>query len=251
MERIRGKLHSRTGASMLIALLFFLVVMTVGVVVLTAASANAGRVKRNRDEQQKYLAVASAAEMVKEDIVGELRAEFEVAYAKEDKECCEESEPDENGIRHIRYWIETTYRAEKAPTIKNSKLLKMAESDLGELYYSIVWNSEIGRPWVGNEPEITPGPMEYSLRFSENTEKNFPEVTGMLKINKEPSDEKNRSRYTIVVTLAAEDGTNAVTMTFPAEVKKKTSSQGGNPTITIYTTTVKWDNPQIIKGAGA
>ena len=68
MERIRGKLHSRTGASMLIALLFFLVAMTVGAVVLTAASANAGRVKRNRQEQQNYLAVASAAGLLREDI---------------------------------------------------------------------------------------------------------------------------------------------------------------------------------------
>ena len=63
MERVREKLHSRTGASLLIALLFFLVAMTVGAVVLTAASANAGRIQNNRQEQQNYLAVASAAAM--------------------------------------------------------------------------------------------------------------------------------------------------------------------------------------------
>ena len=51
MERVREKLHSRTGASLLIALLFFLVAMTVGAVVLTAASANAGRIQKSRREQ--------------------------------------------------------------------------------------------------------------------------------------------------------------------------------------------------------
>ena len=82
MERVREKLHSRTGASLLIALLFFLVAMTVGAVVLTAASANAGRVQKSRQEQQNYLAVASAAELVKEDFVGSPGGSFTDGYRK-------------------------------------------------------------------------------------------------------------------------------------------------------------------------
>ena len=119
MERVRGKLHSRTGASMLIALLFFLVAMTVGAVVLTAASANAGRVTRNRQEQQNYLAVASAAELVKEDIAGAPEAAFTASY---DKVVTEYSETwtDDEGNSHTSYKTVTTYQT-KEPKIEESR----------------------------------------------------------------------------------------------------------------------------------
>ena len=158
MERVREKLHSRTGASLLIALLFFLVAMTVGAVVLTAASANAGRIQKNRQEQQNYLAVASAAELVKEDIAGRPGTAFTASYQKVVTEYSE-TWTDAEGKSHTRYWTETYYREGTAPSVGNGKLLEAARSDLGKLYYSVIWNPEIGggleRQCTGKNPTGT------------------------------------------------------------------------------------------------
>ena len=67
---IRRKLNSQSGASIVIALLFFLLCLTVGAVVLTAATANVGRVARIQNEQQAYFAVRSAAELLRDEIKG-------------------------------------------------------------------------------------------------------------------------------------------------------------------------------------
>lgn len=70
MHRIRAKLHSSSGASMVFALMFLLLCTTVGAVILTAASANAGRLSRQRAQQQDYLTVSSAAELVRNELEG-------------------------------------------------------------------------------------------------------------------------------------------------------------------------------------
>lgn len=245
MERVRGKLHSRTGASMLIALLFFLVAMTVGAVVLTAASANAGRVTRNRQEQQNYLAVASAAELVKEDIAGAPGAAFTASY---DKVVTEYSETwtDDEGNSHTSYKTVTTYQT-KEPKIEESRLLPEMRNLLKSIYFTTV-PAETGlrKDWV-------PGAdVKRKLSFDAVVAgKELPDVTGTITVVKDETDAKNRGRYTLLMTLADAEGKNAMTMIFPAKVKKAISSQGGNPVITTYTTTVTWEAPVIMKGAGA
>lgn len=68
MNLITQKLNSKRGASLIIALLFMLICMTVGAVVLTAATANAGRSARIQAQQKDYLAVQSAARLLRDDI---------------------------------------------------------------------------------------------------------------------------------------------------------------------------------------
>lgn len=64
MKTLRKKLHSQSGASILLALLFFLVSMLVAASVLVAAVSNAGKLRSNYDEQQKYMALSSALRLV-------------------------------------------------------------------------------------------------------------------------------------------------------------------------------------------
>ncbi len=66
MQRIRQKLHSSAGVSMLIALLFFLVCLTVGSLILTAATTSASKTRGRYERQQDYLAVASAARLLQD-----------------------------------------------------------------------------------------------------------------------------------------------------------------------------------------
>lgn len=68
METLQKKLHSQRGASILLALLFLLACMMVAASVLMAAVSNAGKIRSNYDEQQRYLALSSALRLVAEEL---------------------------------------------------------------------------------------------------------------------------------------------------------------------------------------
>ena len=70
MSRLRAKLKSRRGAAAIIALMFFLLCLTVGCVVLTAATASAGRLQDQRRTQQDYFTVSSAARLLRDQLHG-------------------------------------------------------------------------------------------------------------------------------------------------------------------------------------
>jgi|GEM_PF-3193788 len=61
---MRNKLQSNKGASLLAALLVFFICAMVGTVVVTAASAGIQHVQARKAEQQEYLTLSSAAELV-------------------------------------------------------------------------------------------------------------------------------------------------------------------------------------------
>lgn len=65
---VRNKLKSRRGASIVIALLVLLICVTAGTAALTAAGANLGRYTHMRTDQQRYLAVSSAAKLVRSEL---------------------------------------------------------------------------------------------------------------------------------------------------------------------------------------
>lgn len=69
-NRIMKKLRSEKGASISFALLLFLVCAVVGSVILTAATAAAGRVSRLAESDQRYYSVTSAAELFKKEFDG-------------------------------------------------------------------------------------------------------------------------------------------------------------------------------------
>lgn len=77
MKNLSQKLHSQRGASILLALLFLLICMMVAASVLMAAASNAGKIRSNYDEQQRYLALSSALRLA----AGELeRAKYYGRY---------------------------------------------------------------------------------------------------------------------------------------------------------------------------
>lgn len=66
-EQTLKKLKNTRGATLIIALLFFMICIMVASVIMTAAVANMGRIDKQRDEEQVYLAVFSAARMLQDD----------------------------------------------------------------------------------------------------------------------------------------------------------------------------------------
>lgn len=80
MKKIREKLRSENGASILLALLFFLLCAMVGASVLMAAASNAGKSRSSREEQQKYLTLSSALQLVCDELTA---AEYTGTYSYE------------------------------------------------------------------------------------------------------------------------------------------------------------------------
>lgn len=83
MRALRKKLNSSRGASILMALLFLLVCMMVGASVLMAAASNAGKLRSNREEQQKYLTLSSALTLIYDELES---VEYVGRYQYEQKE---------------------------------------------------------------------------------------------------------------------------------------------------------------------
>ena len=67
MQAIRRKLNSQRGASMMMALLLMLVGIMVSAVIISAATSAAVNKRSEKEQQQAYLAVSSAAELVRDD----------------------------------------------------------------------------------------------------------------------------------------------------------------------------------------
>jgi len=68
MNVIQNKLKSKNGASIFMGLMFLLVCVMVGTVVLVASTASAGKLAEQREREQAYLNVSSAAELIKDRI---------------------------------------------------------------------------------------------------------------------------------------------------------------------------------------
>lgn len=70
-NRISRKLRSETGASITYALLLFLVCAALSAVILVAATTASGRMSRIAETDQKYYAVTSAAELLRDMMDGQ------------------------------------------------------------------------------------------------------------------------------------------------------------------------------------
>lgn len=70
MHSAARKLHSQRGASLIFALLVFMLCAFAGVAALVSAASNAGRYARLEHDQQHYLSASSAARMLEEELCG-------------------------------------------------------------------------------------------------------------------------------------------------------------------------------------
>lgn len=73
MKTLKKKLNSSRGATIMMSLLLMLVCMMVGASLLMASASNAGKVKSNKVEQQKYFAVSSALTSVCDTLTADAR----------------------------------------------------------------------------------------------------------------------------------------------------------------------------------
>ncbi len=71
MNAVRRKLHDRSGATLTVAFLFFIMCAAAGSVILAAATTSTGRLSQLQASDQNYYAVVSAAKLIRDEIDGQ------------------------------------------------------------------------------------------------------------------------------------------------------------------------------------
>ncbi len=109
VTRVQRKIEDRSGASLSVALLFFLVCAIVGSVLIAAASVSMGRMKGIEQGEQERYAVDSAMELIAEKL-GKGEVEFVASTNRKDvketikyKKDLEDSKPHKKGEIEERY----------------------------------------------------------------------------------------------------------------------------------------------------
>lgn len=209
-DKVKRKLSSQRGASLLMALLYFLVAAMVGAVVLTAAVTNAGRVTRNKADQQTYLAVSSAVLLAQEDLKNATFTAVKTETKKVNQYGVGEGEP-------------TSITIELTGT-------KICTKDFVENVYN---NTQL-------EPE--------SLEFNSNGR--LPTAEGGMSIDNKYNitielhvKTDNPKAYSTTVTFPASVNTHVTT-------SSENGENGTKIFTTTTTTTVTWGTSTAAKGAG-
>ena len=82
MKNIRLKLNNNEGKTILMALFLLLVAVVVSVVIITAATTAAHQLNDNKESQQAYLTVSSAAELFRDETEGKKYEHILKTYTK-------------------------------------------------------------------------------------------------------------------------------------------------------------------------
>ena len=85
------KLRNNSGATMLMAILLILVAAVVSAVILTAATSAARHLRSDRQVQQNYLAVSSAAELIRDSVLKDSYYWEQVSKKEKNEETGEET----------------------------------------------------------------------------------------------------------------------------------------------------------------
>ncbi len=184
MNRLKQKLKSESGASILLALLFFLICALVASAVLMAAVSNAGKIKSNQEMHQKYLAVSSALELVCDDL---LSAEYCGQYTVT---VTETQKTDSEG-KPVEGAFEYTYNYNQATGEYNCELGKMLLEELDAIFAEQMKLDVEGFPKEDNKTNIV-NPINYP--GTENT-------THTLTINAAGTDGVTMQEVKVFVTL--------------------------------------------------
>ena len=108
MGKVLRKLQSNNGATLMLALLFFIVCAVTGSMILTSASAASGRLKGMNKQDQNYYAVSSAVTFLEKTLCSEdkyIRARDSLETIVE-KETITHADGEEEEIEVTRYIYE-------------------------------------------------------------------------------------------------------------------------------------------------
>ena len=229
-------MKNNSGATILMALLLILLATAVGAAVLTAAVSAARHLRSDREAQQNYLTVSSAAELIRDSITGQTyqRTLTEIHTFKEK----EDGGVEENISRSVQMtpsdgklkgvmgvWLADCI-ADKSDTTKDFARFQNCED-------TITVTVDAG------EGSLRPVQAKFSAKPS----------TIILE-----GKELDSSIIQVELSLAPEDGKTEddcrMTLTMQGTLTKTDQEyrSDGNDYSHIYKTTVTWGSPKIAKG---
>lgn len=253
MNGLTRKLHSQSGASILLALVFFLLCAFVGAVVMGSAAANAQKISGQRAEQQAYYAVSSAACLIRDTL------EDMECQGVEEKTIYQCAGPENQG----KTWRPSLHRDQYATP---ALTVSLGEGGLPELL-----RQGADAVYQSQRTYLAPGTTAPAFRGWKET---FTvEAEGMDAVHVAVSIDRN---YQLVFLLESGDS-YAMTLTCRAEARRQESQTGGgcahetpeervtedgdtewvwvsrtfSYTDYTLTTTVKWPRGIITKGVAA
>ena len=97
MNAVQRKLCDRSGATLTVALFFFIMCAAAGSVILAAATASTGRLAELQASDQNYYAVVSAAKLLRDEIDGQTLSVGQMETKTVTTTRTEKTEKDENG----------------------------------------------------------------------------------------------------------------------------------------------------------
>lgn len=102
---LRNRIRSNSGATILLALLFFLLCAMAGSIILSAGSAAAGRISGLKESEQAFYSVTSAAQVMRDEIEGQ---EFQ-AYTEDGGKPIYTVEPDSKIAKILMSAVKAVY----------------------------------------------------------------------------------------------------------------------------------------------
>lgn len=192
MKKIREKLRSQSGASILLALLFFLLCAMVGASVLMAAASNAGKSRSSREEQQKYLTLSSALQLVCDELES---ASYTAKYTYTFVAGTNEEGKDPTPAKHIYEQQTGTYEGGLSSATDPSKNVLPLRDELDWLF------AQDFKVRTSTETD----PVIYTYKVRPNTEK--PGTAHKLTLTVQGQTDKPGLTTPVTVTVTVGTGT--------------------------------------------
>ncbi len=244
MKKLSAKLNNRRGASILMALLLFLICALAGAAALTAAGSNIGRYSYLEEDQQQYLAVSSAAKLFREQLDGlEASADFEVKADKGNVEFDKDK---------LTFLIKNPTLTKSDVTIKRNDdgitggdLSKLLEVDLGgyvkNAFYNYIssfsgsseelWNVAKSETDLSSEDNYKlPNSFEYNFTVDSDQEE-IGDVTVTLKFGKDDgtSEFTTSAPWDVRIGVKSADPEYKTEYELTGELKAEVNVENGDP----------------------
>lgn len=278
--KIKEKLQSSKGASLIIALVFMLFCAMVGSAVLAAATANGGRVAALKSDQQDYLNQRSAATLLQDEL-NINRPRLVVTKTEIQKDYFTVGDGgvhvlDHHGPAEVTLSFEVKSGSTGISTplqrvLFESAILRYMEQNDMEKYYQsdIISGFEIPQA-EGNPLKITK-PWDFIMCDKSKALQTAQDAIANLSVDLKADGEAD-SKSAFTARVGCSGGTEApycfqvdfgedsmlylrmyATVSNPREVKVKEPTNEGSFYVEVNTTTttqtVSWDAPEVLKGA--
>lgn len=229
MNNIITKLQSKRGVSIMLALLLFLICILAGTAALTAARANIGRHKYMRESQQQYLAVSSAAKLIREQLDGmEIRTRYTLkadAWNDPDFVMGGDFSISHAEVSHpaFEYYLDGTIEPNT-----NGTILQFFSGDTGletmiqNAFYNAVKSNPGGVPWATYTDEGSLSHIIDEFDFDITCDEIKDETDGKMKVNVHVKIEDAKTDYVdekdVKITVTAKNYDYVIEMSGKIEI---------------------------------